>query len=151
MSQSSLRFDAAEFKRSLLLWALSIPIGFFPILVDQLPQEISQTGLDWNKMLHDMVCDLDYLLAYLCVLYALHIQGEYTDCVHPAVNKCKRVCRMITVPLAVVWFSCSLRTDIEKSVYTEISFVFNICMTIITLVLGVCMNIFMAWRRDAEG
>lgn len=151
MSQSNLRFDVAEFIKNLLVWLISIPIGFFPILVDQIPQEISQTGLEWNVMFHNMVCDLDYLLAYLSVLYALYIQGEYSDSVHPAVIWFKRACWMITIPLAIVWFACSLRIDIELSVYSGICYVFNITMTIITFVLGACMNLFIAWHQDPKG
>lgn len=145
MNQSKVySFSISTFLRSTFLWALSIPIGYLPLVLAQILIAEQANAFSFAEIVHNVVSDLDYLFSYLCILYALYLQGEYAEGASRAVVYCKRACAMVAVPLLIAWIVLFLLPNLRAE-YEQVSFVFNTWMSIGTIAMGVLMQLIMAF------
>ena len=149
MNQSKVySFSISTFLRSTFLWVLSIPIGYLPLVLTQILISEQANAFSLAEIVHNVVSDLDYLSSCLCVLYALYLQGEYAEGTIRAVVYCKRVCAMVAIPLLIAWIVLFLLPNLRAE-YEQVSFAFNMCMSIGTIVMGVLMQFIMAFLEKA--
>lgn len=137
-------FSFLSFLKGTFLWALSIPIGYLPLVMAQLLISEQVGAYSFDGIVHAVVSDLDYLFSYLCILYALYLQGEYAESSFQGVVFCKRICALIAIPLLIAWVILFLLPNLRAE-YENSSFIFNKWMSIGTLVLGVLMQLVMAF------
>lgn len=121
------------------LWLLSLPVSYIPLLLNQILICENSNSYSLQSICYGMVCDLDFFFSYLCILYALYIQGEYTKSAHSLVHTCKRLCVLLSIPLLIIWELLKVLPNLY-TIYSKYSFWLNLIMFFVTLVLGFLMQ-----------
>ena len=121
------------------LWLLSLPISYLPLLLKQILICEAANNYSIRSICYGVVCDIDFFFSYLCILYALYIQGEYTASAHRLVHSCKRLCVLFGIPLLILWELLNLLPNL-RAIYAKHSFIWNLIMFIVTLALGFLMQ-----------
>lgn len=144
-------FSWGKFVRGFWLWLISIPINFLPLLIRHIADYEKKVEYEWTELLLTILCDLDFLFVFLCALFVLYLQGEYTtdDCTGAA-KICKRLSALFFAPLLILVLLLYAFPMFCAMIYKSVSFEFNMAIMIVTILLSALSHAAISMEKGEE-